>query len=695
MELEVILKMSAVTAVQVVLVVLLWRWLRNRKMTVGHKILIGLIFGCTAVLSTHFGIHLGVMTINVRDLGPLSAGLFFDPVSGIIAGLIGGIERFIAGTYWGVGSYTTISCSVSTCLAGVLSAVLHIYLFKRKRPSMIYAFFMGAVMEVFHMYIVLLTHRDDMSMAFFVVQNCSAPMIIFNAIGLALCSLIIGLIARENKKLLKWKREETGISSQFQFWLFFVTLVIVTLSFLLSYSLQTATAIQNARETLKRASDNISSSSDLLGISDSNIYDFSNKARALSQFQIGSEGSFDMVNNIGYIPVGDHRITILNSEEKKLLDSQKNESFFEGTFFNQDSLCLKHEMEGDLVLLTRLPLSEVYMQRNQQAYENLYVAILLFAVIYILISILAEHIVVLNLDRINQSLDKITKGNLNEEVDVRSSVEFVTLSEDINQMVTALKGYIADAEKRMAKELELAHNIQEASLRRNFDIPDTHVSLYALMDPAREVGGDFYDFYMVSQNRLVLVIADVSGKGVPAALFMMRSKTAFRNLSQSMSSPAEILYKVNNELCEGNDAEMFITAWIGIIDLDTGLMKCANAGHEYPVFKKAGGEFELIKDKHGLVLAAMEGTKFREYDMQFEPGDRLFVYTDGVPEAVNAQMEQYGTDRLVRLLNKLGDTPAREMAPKVREDISEFAGDYEQFDDITMLDFIYDKGEDQ
>ncbi|MBR6014697.1 MAG: serine/threonine-protein phosphatase, partial [Firmicutes bacterium] len=193
----------------------------------------------------------------------------------------------------------------------------------------------------------------------------------------------------------------------------------------------------------------------------------------------------------------------------------------------------------------------------------------------------------------------------------------------------------------------------------------------------------------VDKNKIALVIADVSGKGIPAALFMMRSKTAIRSLAESGGTPAEIIFKANNALCEGNDADMFVTVWLGIINLETGVMECANAGHEYPILKKAGGAFEIIKDKHSLALAAMEGIKAKEYELKLEPGDKLFVYTDGVPEAINEAEEQYGTDRLEAALNEVGDGNVSEILPHIYNSVDSFKGDAEQFDDITMLGFEF------
>ena len=331
----------------------------------------------------------------------------------------------------------------------------------------------------------------------------------------------------------------------------------------------------------------------------------------------------------------------------------------------------------------------MYAQRDANAYETAFADILLFSLIFILIYILVQKIVVSNLDRINSSLSKITRGSLNEVVNVRASSEFASLSDDINLTVDALKGYIEQAEKRIEEELEFARRIQSAALPKVFTFPRDEFELYASMDPAKEVGGDFYDFFFVDKNKIALVIADVSGKGIPASLFMMRSMTAIKGFAESGRMPGEIFSSANDTLCEGNEADMFVTAWIGIVDLETGTVKCANAGHEHPIIKRRDGNWELLKDKHGAPLAAMEGMPFKEYELQLEPGDKLFVYTDGVPEAINANEEQYGTDRTVDCLNSIADANMETLLSSLRANIAEFVNGAEQFDDITMLGFEF------
>ncbi len=681
--LSMILQMSVVTALYVLLTMLLWKRTNGKKLTTPWKLGIGLIYGLCAVLSTHFGVNYSHMMLNVRDLGPLSAGLFFDPYSGIVAGLIGGIERYIAGTYWGVGSYTRIACSVSTCLAGFLAALLHLFIFNRKKPSAVYAFFMGAVMEVFHMYVVFITHRDDMNMAFYVVKTCSVPMILFTGAGMAMSSTTLKVLSGEWKNPFhKLNREEVSVSQRFQFWLFAVSFTILLFNFLFSFAVQTQTAMQEARDTLAATSGDIHKTYIRLLNAGLDI-------NTTTSFHVGNEGSFDIIRRSGKITAGGHRGAELAEEDIRMLRAQPEGELFPTSLFGAPSYCRTELMENGELLLTQLPAAEIYANRDAQGYEIAFADIILFAVIYVLISMLVQGIVVNNLRLVNESLGRITNGDLDEVVNVCDSSEFASLSSDINQTVSVLKGYIDAAEKRIEQELELARTIQDSALPKRFTFPRRDFEICASMDPAKEVGGDFYDFFFVTPNKLALVIADVSGKGIPAALFMMRAKTAIRSMAESGSEPDEILYRANNALCEGNDAEMFVTVWLGIIDLTTGLMKCANAGHEYPVLMRAGGDFELFKDKHALVLAAMEGVRFKPYELQLYPGDRLFVYTDGIPEAIDAQTEQYGCDRLVQILNKVKDEPLNVALPAVRGDIAAFVGAADQFDDITMLGLTY------
>lgn len=241
--------------------------------------------------------------------------------------------------------------------------------------------------------------------------------------------------------------------------------------------------------------------------------------------------------------------------------------------------------------------------------------------------------------------------------------------------------------ERIGAELNVATQIQSSMLPCVFPaFPEyKEFDIYASMDPAKEVGGDFYDFFLVDPDHLALVMADVSGKGVPAALFMMITKTLLKNAAQSGLSPAAALETVNNQLMENNEAGMFVTVWLGIYEISTGRLTAANAGHEYPAVKRADGSFTLFKDKHGFVMGGMEDVTYREYDMELHAGDILFLYTDGVAEATDKEKELYGTDRMLNALNQKENADAKELLLTVRADIDLFVGEAEQFDDITML----------
>ena len=243
------------------------------------------------------------------------------------------------------------------------------------------------------------------------------------------------------------------------------------------------------------------------------------------------------------------------------------------------------------------------------------------------------------------------------------------------------------ARQRIETELNVATQIQADMLPRIFPaFPERpEFDIYASMTPAKEVGGDFYDFFLVDDDHLALVIADVSGKGVPAALFMVVAKTLLKNAAQAGLSPAQALETANNQLCENNEAEMFVTAWLGIYEISTGKLTAANAGHEYPAIRHGGGGFELYKDRHGFVLAGMENARYREYELELAVGDALFLYTDGVAEATDGENALYGTGRLLSALDREPDASPERLLQIVKRDIDRFVGDAPQFDDITML----------
>lgn len=301
------------------------------------------------------------------------------------------------------------------------------------------------------------------------------------------------------------------------------------------------------------------------------------------------------------------------------------------------------------------------------------------------------------LDILYESTQKIGKENLNSlqnfSIDIHTHDELENLGESFCFMTKQLQEYMENfaqvtvEKERIEAELDIAAKIQSDMLPNHFPLfPERfEFDVFASMTPAKEVGGDFYDLFLVDDDHLALVIADVSGKGVPAALFMMTSKTLLKNALQSKLPIKNVLETVNNQLCENNKSEMFVTVWIGLYEISSGKLIAANAGHEYPALRKSNGKFELIKDRHGLVLGGIENIKYREYELLLKPGDTLFVYTDGVVEATEANLELYGSDRMLEALNQDPNATPQTLLENVHKSIKQFTQEMAQFDDITML----------
>lgn len=283
------------------------------------------------------------------------------------------------------------------------------------------------------------------------------------------------------------------------------------------------------------------------------------------------------------------------------------------------------------------------------------------------------------------------------KLDIPGNDEVTDLYHEIRSMENRIVDYTenltrATAEKeRVSTELRTASQIQESMLPSIFPaFPDRdEFDLYASMTPAKEVGGDFYDFFLIDEGHLAVLIADVSDKGVPAALFMMSSKILINYRAQLGGSPSEILGAVNAEICKNNKSRMFVTVWLGILDLETGVLTCTNAGHEYPVVRGTDGVFRVYKDQHGLVVGALAKSKYRDYEIKMMPGDAVFVYTDGVPEANNAEGAFYGMERMEAALNKNAEKDPKHILEGVKADVEAFTGEATQFDDLTMLCLEY------
>ncbi|MBQ0125316.1 MAG: SpoIIE family protein phosphatase [Clostridiales bacterium] len=761
-----------------------------------RQIIYGVVFGILAIIGTEWGIPMNGAQVNCRDAAVLVAGLAFGAPAGIIAGFIGGIERYIA-VAWGVGSFTRIACSVSTIIAGIYAALLRKFMFEDKKPSWLLSLAIGVVMEVFHLTMVFITNMATPTRAMEVVKACTVPMLTANGISVMLACMALTLLAKEN---LRPKKSAIRISQTVQRWLLVAVLLAFLATSMFVIGLQNAIADTQTESLLSIAIDEVSAdiedasdrnmleltreikqymeaadgtedeiielAKDKFGISELSIidsngiithcttkefvnYDMSSGKQSseflrllgVTEEYVQSYGpiSYDTsimrkysgikygngfiqigydavkfqndiseqvvgitknrhVGSTGYVLILDENMNVVSAPADLEIDSAsgydktdlpKKDVTFESEVFGIKSYCRYHTSEG-YYIVSVLPESEALQMRNIALYVNTFMEILVFAILFALIYLLIKRVVVNKIKNVNSSLSQITNGNLDEVVDVRSNVEFASLSDDINSTVDTLKRYIAEASARIDKELEFAKNIQSSVLPNNSSLSNRKdFDIFASMTPAKEVGGDFYDFYITNGNTLNFLIADVAGKGIPAAMFMMRAKTELKSLTESGLPINDVFTTGNKALCEGNDAGMFVTAWQGCIDLENGVIKYANAGHNPPLVRHENGQFEYLRSRVGFVLAGMDGVNYREQEVRLSRGDVIFLYTDGVTEATNKDNELYGEERLLAAINAQEFCDMHALVKYVKADVDAFVGDAPQFDDLTMVALKY------
>ena len=353
-----------------------------------------------------------------------------------------------------------------------------------------------------------------------------------------------------------------------------------------------------------------------------------------------------------------------------------------------------------------LDMNDVFKERHWFILNSVLFIAMIILITIVVSMIVTRKLIIKPLKLVSEgakgfSLDKDdfeTEGFDKEDIidlPIKSNDEIGDLYREIQSMqsrivdnVNRLTKITAEREK-VSTELRMASEIQNSMLPGDF--PDNKAfELYASMNPAKEVGGDFYDFFFIDDNHLCLIIADVSDKGVPAALFMMSSKIIIKyRATMGGGTPGEILTDVNAILSQGNKSAMFVTVWMGILDINTGIMTCTNAGHESPIIRTGDGTYKIYKDEHGVMVGVSPEAKYSDYELKLAPGDAIFEYTDGVPEANNGAKEMYGMERLEATLNGVGNKSPEDILKEVRESVNEFVDGAEQFDDLTMLCLEY------
>lgn len=409
---------------------------------------------------------------------------------------------------------------------------------------------------------------------------------------------------------------------------------------------------------------------------------------------VGASGGVIIADEKGKIVSGNGEYIDKQLEDVgfSLLETEiESNSPFRAIFSGKKCDCIYDTNEGYYIIAV-LPCREMYRTRNYTVAATVIFEFFVYLILYMGIMNMLRKEVTEHIDDVTNSLDRIAEGDLENVLDVHGNREFVSLSKDINKTVSSLKKYIAAESERIETELGYAKSIQASALPSVFPpYPDKTAifDIYATMKPAREVGGDFYDFFLVGNDRLAFTVADVSGKGIPAALFMMRAKALIKSSVETDLDVGEVLTSVNHSLCEGNRTGMFVTAWLGILNLDTGVLEYANAGHNRPLIRTSGGTYEYVCSKANFILAGIDGIEYCRETVQLSHGDEIFAYTDGVTEATTLEEQLYGDDRLRDILNASRGKTSREICEAVQNDIERFTGNAAQFDDITMLSIKY------
>lgn len=670
---------------------ILFRYLDNKgylgKIKNGflRQLIVGIVFGLAAIYATEFGgIALGGATMNARDAAPLCAGIYFGPVAGITAGIIGGIERYFC-VYWGGGAFTQLACSLACVLAGLFSAVLRKFVFLGKRPKAYYSIILGLMCEDVHMFLVFVTNDSKLDTAFSFVKKCSMPMILSTIFALFVAFFAIEFMERGTSI---FKHHKHSLLSYIQLGL----LAIVIISFILTAYITVIVQIKIAEKSHAKINEasllSISSEVDALYSSvrfDSPI----DVARVVcSHTTIGENGQVIAVDSDGIAVNG----IFLGDDYSDMINKYKPLSMYkcdiEGVPYYVEYIELR-----DFYVFTLTKVDDAIYLSSVSMCVTMLLMTLVFSTLYIMVTLEMKYIITDNMNEVNNNLEAITAGELDRTINVRRSSEFEMLSDSINAMVNHLKDLIEEAKNRIAKELEFARSVQLSSLTTEFDLSPS-VDIFARTVPAKEVGGDFYDAYMLDDTHMVILIADVSGKGIPAAMFMMRARTNIKALAQSGIPINEVFTKVNNRLCHNNSGEMFITSWMGILDIDTGVIEYVNAGHNPPVIKR-NGTYEYLVTKRNLVLAAMEDYQYKSETLTINDTDEIFLYTDGVTEAININEELFGEERLLDDINSLGEISAEEICTHIFDSVNAYAGEgVDQFDDITMLSLRFRRNND-
>lgn len=712
-----------------------WEKFKNLNYWV-KQIVIGLTFSGFVILLFFFGIKFQKIITSDEEyniIGTYSSvnaiamipGFTFGFPAGLITGVVGAIARAFQYPF-GSGDFLRISESIVVLISGVLPGFFRSKLFNNKSPKWFFGLPISLLLESFHMLFMftIAFSQKDVNYAYAVIGQCDIVILISSLLTLSLFFLSINLFEKE---YIFIKTNNDRLSNKIRTWMVYA----FTFFLILTFSFNVFAYTQKANRDTKN--DEINSVVDieqqiLASIIEEEKYDWTDtdlKALCYTR-RVGHNGYtmiLDADNNDLIISVGSntlfaygkeffyfnnidddfntqqHKITELEENKVHKIVLQAQEEIIPKIYtfyvlyqnFDTKDASIPITYKGkdmNFRILSILPYDEVERQMGLAIRLTGYIEMLVLMFIYALIYNFIKIKIINRITLINKGCQAITNGNLDYKINVNDSYEFRQLSNDINKTVESLKFYINEADRRIEAELLLAKQIQSNALP--MPIPyNPRLDLAATMVTAKSVGGDFYDYFYLDKNHILFLIADVSGKGIPAAMFMMKAKSLIKSFVNFKDiSLGEAITKVNNELCINNAAGMFVTSWIGILNLSNGEIEFVNAGHNSPIIKE-NNKFIELRTPVNFVLAGMNDINYNSSKITLKEGDEILLYTDGVTEATNKSNKLYSLKRLIDFANKVKYKSSQGFLTKTLEEVNKFQNGCEQADDITMLMIRY------
>ena len=692
--------------------------------------IIGLIFGCLSIVGFYLGVSIkyvngrgieDAVTFGTTALAPYLAALLFSYPSAIVSAIVGATFRSLQFDSINIPVMLAIIFSATV---GILSKIL---VFHNKKPRWYYASLGIVVIECFNNLMIFAFSGAGYRDAYSIVNISDIICVLVEIFTITAIFIGIGLLDKQ-----KFNINLNHISTRVQRSLFISSLAILialaTSSFLIMRNKSNSESINDIASNcngLRNDANDLSYQrlDPQIRMLASNRHIQNSGFSIIIMLQDQSSGDPGHIDYAGDIiscktdkwqEVGasaspkprDERVTFsangglpIHAFIRYVSADDSKATTFKVTF---DNTTRKNEYLATFMTCTNgiygvmsfITTDEISLNARFSTRLLLYGEIMAVIILYAIINICIDRVIVSKIYRVNDSLEKIMEGNLDETINVGDTVEFKLLSEDINLTVGSLKNLANEVERRIDDELILASNIQHSSVPRIFPVAKDY-DIYALMNTAKEVGGDFYDFLLMSDNRIMFLIADVSGKGISAAMFMMRAKTYIKSLASTNAPLSEIVERTNDELCSENEPGFFVTAWFGILNASTGELEYANCGH-CPPLMYVNGKYEFLNSKPNFVLAGMPGLHIQSEKIQLNPGDSIMIYTDGVTEATDAKKELFGNDRLLASISKNRSFTSRQLCEMIFEDVNKFSNGIDQADDITILNlrFFGEKGED-